>query len=162
MAQQRARKIVDEMRQQDWLGRWESDIPEEAGRIISEARAQARALEQDAQEQYRKALGALEGEREELARRVDELRAFEREYRTRLQVFMEGQLLDLWTPELREEKERAIEEVRKRATRRKGNRVTAVLLREDGTYDVNEFGRSGESVSRSSGRSQAGEEGTAP
>ncbi len=33
--------------------------------------------------------------REELERRVDDLRAFEREYRSRLEAYLEGQLRDL-------------------------------------------------------------------
>jgi len=34
-------------------------------------------------------------QREELERRVDDLRAFEREYRSRLKAYLEGQLRDL-------------------------------------------------------------------
>ena len=54
------------------------------------------ALELDAQERHRQAMGSLVQDREELEHRVDDLRVFEREYRTRLQTFMEGQLLELW------------------------------------------------------------------
>ncbi len=116
----------------------------QAGQITADARARAEALERDAQERHRQALASLVQTREELERRVDELRVFEREYRTRLQAFMEGQFLELWTPQLRPEMERALDEVRKRAASGEGSRVSAVLLREDGTYDVVQLGREGQ------------------
>ena len=53
------------------------------------------ALELDAQERHRQAMGSLVQTREELERRVDDLRAFEREYRSRLQAWLEGQVRDL-------------------------------------------------------------------
>jgi hypothetical protein len=40
-------------------------------------------------------MGSLVQQREELERRVDDLRAFEREYRSRLKAYLEGQLRDL-------------------------------------------------------------------
>ena len=40
-------------------------------------------------------MGSLVQSREELERRVDDLRAFEREYRSRLKAYLEGQLRDL-------------------------------------------------------------------
>jgi hypothetical protein len=40
-------------------------------------------------------MGSLVQTREELERRVDDLRAFEREYRSRLKAYLEGQLRDL-------------------------------------------------------------------
>jgi DivIVA domain-containing protein len=63
--------------------------------ITSDARARAEALERDAQERHRQAMGSLVQSREELERRVDDLRAFEREYRSRLKAYLEGQLRDL-------------------------------------------------------------------
>src|SRR5258708_39479392 len=48
----------------------------------SDARARAESLERDAQERHRQAMGSLVQSREELERRVDDLRAFEREYRS--------------------------------------------------------------------------------
>jgi len=67
----------------------------QAEQITSDARARAEALERDAQERHRQAMGSLVQSREELERRVDELRAFEREYRSRLKAYLEGQLRDL-------------------------------------------------------------------
>src|ERR1700722_19433632 len=63
--------------------------------ITSDARARAESLEPDAQERHRQAMGSLVQSREELERRVDDLRAFEREYRSRLKAYLEGQLRDL-------------------------------------------------------------------
>ncbi|HUJ06108.1 MAG TPA: DivIVA domain-containing protein [Streptosporangiaceae bacterium] len=63
--------------------------------VMSDARARAESLERDAQERHRQAMGSLVQSREELERRVDDLRAFEREYRSRLKAYLEGQLRDL-------------------------------------------------------------------
>src|SRR6202050_1884914 len=60
--------------------------------ITSDARARAESLERDAQERHRQAMGSLVQSREELERRVDDLRAFEREYRSRLKAYLSGQL----------------------------------------------------------------------
>ena len=67
---------------------------QQAEQITSDARARAKWLEWDAQERHRQAMGSLVRDREELERRVDDLRAFEREYRSRLGEFMEGMLRD--------------------------------------------------------------------
>src|SRR2546430_6061735 len=67
----------------------------QAEQINSDARARAESLERDAQERHRQAMGSLVQQREELERRVDDLRAFEREYRSRLKAYLEGQLRDL-------------------------------------------------------------------
>lgn len=67
----------------------------EAQQVTSDARARAESLELDAQERHRKAMGSLIQSREELERRVDDLRKFEREYRLRLIAYLEGQLADL-------------------------------------------------------------------
>ena len=73
---------------------------------------------------------------EELQHRINDLRAFEREYRTKLQTYIEGQLLELYTPETRQLAERRIKEVLKRAVAEQVLGVSALLLREDGTYDM--------------------------
>jgi hypothetical protein len=72
------------------------DAARVAARILADARARAEVLELDAQERHRQAMGTLVTQREELERRVDDLRAFEREYRSRLAVYLEGQLRDLY------------------------------------------------------------------
>ncbi|HEX3961082.1 MAG TPA: DivIVA domain-containing protein [Trebonia sp.] len=67
----------------------------QAEQITGDARARAESLERDAHERHRQAMGSLVQQREELERRVDDLRAFEREYRSRLKAYLEGQLRDL-------------------------------------------------------------------
>ena len=67
----------------------------QAEQITGDARARAESLERDAQERHRQAMGSLVQTREELERKVDDLRAFEREYRSRLKAYLEGQLREL-------------------------------------------------------------------
>jgi cell division septum initiation protein DivIVA len=67
----------------------------QAEQITGDARVRVEALERDAQERHRQAMGTLVKNREEIEQRVDDLRAFEREYRSRLKVYLEGQLRDL-------------------------------------------------------------------
>jgi transcriptional regulator with XRE-family HTH domain len=52
-------------------------------------------LEHDARELQHQAIRSLAEQRVELERRVDDLRAFEREYRSRLLAYLEGQVRDL-------------------------------------------------------------------
>jgi DivIVA domain-containing protein len=67
----------------------------QAEQITGDARSRAESLERDAQERHRQAMGSLVQQREELERRVDDLRAFEREYRSRFKAYLEGLLRDL-------------------------------------------------------------------
>ena len=64
-------------------------------RIVGEAREHANRLMREAEEKQRQTLGSLEQERSLLERKIDELRAFEREYRSRLKSYLEGQLREL-------------------------------------------------------------------
>jgi DivIVA domain-containing protein len=64
-------------------------------RIVNEAREHAQRLVREAEEKQRQTLGSLEQERSLLERKIDELRAFEREYRSRLKSYLEGQLREL-------------------------------------------------------------------
>lgn len=64
-------------------------------RIVGEAREHAARLVREAEEKQRQTLGSLEQERSLLERKIDELRAFEREYRSRLKSYLEGQLREL-------------------------------------------------------------------
>ena len=93
----------------------------------------AEPRESDAQARLQ-VIGTLAHARAELERRIDDLRAFEREYRTRLQTYVEGQLLELYTPETRPLAERRIKEVLERAAAGGTLGVSALVLREDGTY----------------------------
>ncbi|BCT75948.1 cell division protein DivIVA [Sinomonas cyclohexanicum] len=64
-------------------------------KIIAEAQIEASSLVNEAQEKSRKTLGALEQQRSVLERKVEQLRGFERDYRSRLKNYIEGQLRDL-------------------------------------------------------------------
>jgi DivIVA domain-containing protein len=64
-------------------------------RIVAEAREHATRLVREAEEKQRQTLGSLEQERSLLERKIDELRAFEREYRSRLKSYLETQLREL-------------------------------------------------------------------
>src|SRR6185369_7427042 len=93
LAQQTADQAIADARREadETLGR----ARRQAEQITSDARARAESLERDAQERHRQAMGSLVQQREELERRVDDLRAFEREYRSRLKAYLEGQMRDL-------------------------------------------------------------------
>ncbi|WP_285724066.1 DivIVA domain-containing protein [Psychromicrobium xiongbiense] len=64
-------------------------------KIIGEAQVEASGLVNEAQEKSRKVLGNLEQQRAVLERKVEQLRSFERDYRSRLKAYIEGQLSDL-------------------------------------------------------------------
>jgi transcriptional regulator with XRE-family HTH domain len=160
MAQQRARQIVEKLRQEDRRLLQETDAPHEAARIIADAAARAEVLEREAQARLNEMLGSLLQRREELERQIDDLRTFEREYRTRLQTLLEGQLKELWEGVAGLQVAEAIDELRKRAERHRGQRVSGVLLREDGTYDVLQFGSAGESDGRPQEAHPSAEEGS--
>jgi len=104
LAQQTADQAIADARREadETLGRARREADEiltkarrQSEKITSDARARAESLERDAQERHRQAMGSLVQSREELERRVDDLRAFEREYRSRLKAYLEGQLRDL-------------------------------------------------------------------
>ena len=67
----------------------------QADRIIGEARTRADQLKREADDKHRQMIGSLETERSTLEREVDKLRSFEREYRSRLKNYLEGQLREL-------------------------------------------------------------------
>ena len=67
----------------------------EADKLVSDARIRAAELEREAQTRHNTVMGQLESQRVALEARVEDLRAFEREYRTRLKAYLETQLRDL-------------------------------------------------------------------
>jgi cell division septum initiation protein DivIVA len=69
----------------------------EADRLLAEARSRSEEMSREAEERERRALGELDRDRSALDRQVDELRAFEREYRSRLRAYLEDQLQQLDT-----------------------------------------------------------------
>ena len=62
---------------------------------VDAAYSAADRLVREAEAKKSQTLGALEQERSLLERKIDELRIFERDYRTRLKAYLEGQLKDL-------------------------------------------------------------------
>jgi hypothetical protein len=63
--------------------------------LIAEGHAAAARVVSEAEQAQRAQLGALEQERVSLERQIDELRTFEREYRSKLKGYIEGQLREL-------------------------------------------------------------------
>lgn len=68
---------------------------EEGDRIITDAKSQATRIVREAEETSSRTLAQLEQERSLLERKIDELRVFERDYRTRLKSYLENLLGDL-------------------------------------------------------------------
>jgi DivIVA domain-containing protein len=67
----------------------------EAEQTLTAARERAAALEAEMAAKVEAATGHLEVRRRQLESRIEELRAFEREYRTRLKAYLETQLREL-------------------------------------------------------------------
>ncbi len=72
-----------------------SDARTKAEEVTREARAKADALERDARQRHQEAMGGLDAKRSALQKHIEELKQFEREYRTRLKAYLESQLRDL-------------------------------------------------------------------
>jgi DivIVA domain-containing protein len=66
-----------------------------ADEVTRDSRAKAEALERDARQRHQEAMGGLDAKRAALQKHIEELKAFEREYRTRLKAYLESQLRDL-------------------------------------------------------------------
>lgn len=67
----------------------------EAESTLSEANAKAARIDEDVAARIQAATGDLDARRRALEGRIEELRVFEREYRTRLQAYLETQLREL-------------------------------------------------------------------
>ncbi|GAA4898175.1 DivIVA domain-containing protein [Stackebrandtia albiflava] len=67
----------------------------QAEEMVSQARAQADTLEREAKKQHQEVMGKLEAKRSALHKHIEELKTFERQYRTRLKAYLESQLRDL-------------------------------------------------------------------
>ncbi|MDK1360935.1 DivIVA domain-containing protein [Arthrobacter sp. zg-Y1219] len=68
---------------------------EQRDKIIADAQIEATGLVTEAQDKSRKILSNLEQQKAVLERKVEQLRGFERDYRSRLKTYIEGQLRDL-------------------------------------------------------------------
>ncbi|WP_017572701.1 DivIVA domain-containing protein [Nocardiopsis halotolerans] len=113
LAQQTADQAISDARREadETLGRARHESEDilgkarrQADQIIGEARARSENLDRDAQERHRQVMGSLVQQREELEHKVNVLKDFEREYRSRLKDYFERQLR-----ELRSEEEKAQE-----------------------------------------------------
>jgi vacuolar-type H+-ATPase subunit H len=95
LAQQTADQAIAEARSE--ANKIVGEARSRAEGLERDARSKADALERDAQEKHRVAMGSLESARATLERKVEDLRGFEREYRTRLKSYLESQLRQLET-----------------------------------------------------------------
>src|SRR6266496_168742 len=87
---------------QETAEKYLADAKTEADRMVGQARAaadrmsgEANALTQEAERRHNEIIGGLERRKTTLEKRIEELRTFEREYRTRLKSYLESQLRDL-------------------------------------------------------------------
>jgi DivIVA domain-containing protein len=76
-------------------GRVLEDAQTQASRVVDEAQTQAARVVDEAQTQTRNQISTLDQERAALEGRIEELRNFEREYRSKLKGYIEGQLREL-------------------------------------------------------------------
>ena len=72
-----------------------SQAKAEAEQIVAQAKLRASSIESEAQQQHASAMAELQRQRSTLETQIEELRGFEREYRTRLKAYLEGQLREL-------------------------------------------------------------------
>ncbi|MDX6360267.1 MAG: hypothetical protein QOH37_3321 [Nocardioidaceae bacterium] len=85
-----ADKIIGEARTK--AERLESESKVNADKLEADARGRAQSLDSETAERRTQLFGDLENERDRLASEVDNLRAFEREYRSRLKTYFSQQL----------------------------------------------------------------------
>ena len=90
-----ADKIIGEARTK--AERLESEAKTNADKMEADARGRAQSLDSETAERRTQLFGDLESERDRLSSDVDNLRAFEREYRSRLKVYFSQQLEALET-----------------------------------------------------------------
>ena len=67
----------------------------ESERLLTDAQERSARAQAQVDEQVSSTLGDLDSRRTRLERHIEDLRAFEREYRTRLRAYLESQLADL-------------------------------------------------------------------
>jgi DivIVA domain-containing protein len=93
MAQRTADDHVNDARRE--ADKLLSDARSKAEELTRDARGKAEALERDARQRHQEAMGGLDAKRSALQKHIEELKQFEREYRTRLKAYLESQLRDL-------------------------------------------------------------------
>jgi cell division septum initiation protein DivIVA len=72
-----------------------NDARTRAETLERQAREKASTLERDAQRKHAEVMGNITQEKNALEKKIDELRTFEREYRTRLKTYLESHLREL-------------------------------------------------------------------
>jgi DivIVA domain-containing protein len=95
LAQRTADEHVEEARRE--ADKLLSEARSKADELTRDARSKAEALEREARQRHQEAMGGLDAKRSALQKHIEELKAFEREYRTRLKAYLESQLRDLDT-----------------------------------------------------------------
>jgi DivIVA domain-containing protein len=93
MAQRTADEHVSDARRE--ADKVLTDARAKADELTRDARAKAEALERDARQRHQEVMGSLDSKRTALQKHIEELKQFEREYRTRLKAYLESQLRDL-------------------------------------------------------------------
>jgi DivIVA domain-containing protein len=88
-----AERIVEQAKAE--AERLATESKETADRVESDARARAGMLESETAERRAAMLGDLEEQKRQLGMEIDNLRAFEREYRSRLRSYFQQQLQEL-------------------------------------------------------------------
>jgi DivIVA domain-containing protein len=89
-AQNEADKILSEA--QIKSERFESDAKTKSERLEADARSRAEKLDSETSARRQQLFGELERDKDALARELEDLRAFEREYRSRLKGYFQAQL----------------------------------------------------------------------
>ncbi|MGH3829937.1 MAG: DivIVA-like cell division protein Wag31 [Pseudonocardiaceae bacterium] len=72
-----------------------NDARTRAEALDRQSREKAASLERDAARKHTEIIGSISQEKSSLEKKIDELRTFEREYRTRLKTYLESQLREL-------------------------------------------------------------------
>jgi cell division septum initiation protein DivIVA len=93
MAQRTADEHVSDARRE--ADKLLTDARQQSDEMTRDARAKAEALERDARQRHQEVMGSLDSKRTALQKHIEELKQFEREYRTRLKAYLESQLRDL-------------------------------------------------------------------
>ena len=93
MAQRTADEHVSDARRE--AEKMLNDARAKSDELTLDARTKAEALERDARQRHQEVMGSLDTKRTALQKHIEELKQFEREYRTRLKAYLESQLRDL-------------------------------------------------------------------
>ncbi|HZE38501.1 MAG TPA: cell division protein DivIVA, partial [Stackebrandtia sp.] len=67
----------------------------QAEEMVTTARVKSEALDKETQKRHQEVMNNLESKRAALHKHIEELKTFERQYRTRLKAYLESQLRDL-------------------------------------------------------------------